>query len=77
MTTLFNTVRQGLTISGFDAIMLVRNGAVMVNGIVVTDPVKIIDKPATLRIGNKRLWVSPTQRRFHEQETLSQPDQHP
>lgn len=57
--TLFNAVRISLTISGFDAIMMVRNGAVYVDGIQRTDPVFPIKKPCAIKAGGQRLWISP------------------
>lgn len=74
MTTLFNAIKKGLTISGFDATMLVRNGAVFVDGIQCVDPVRHITKPVEIRINNHRLWVSPSAKGKHEQKTISQSD---
>lgn len=57
--TLFNVIRLALTISGFDAIMMVRNGTVYVDGMQRTDPVFPINKPCAIKAGGQRLWVSP------------------
>lgn len=72
--SIFNIVAQALTISAFDGIILVRKGAVYINGVQCVKPTKQITKPAVIRIGNQRLWVSPGAKDNYEQETISQPD---
>lgn len=70
--TLFNLLRLGLTIPGFDAIIMVRNGAVYVDGVQRTDPVFQIFKPCAIHAGGQRLWVSPiVERKSHEQKSIS------
>lgn len=55
---LLKVIADGLTIPAFDAIMLIRNGAVLVNGVQQIDPVFQINKACTIRAGGQRMWVT-------------------
>jgi hypothetical protein len=56
---LLKVIAQSLTIPTFDAIMMVRNGSVYVDGLQRTDPVFQINKPCAIKAGGQRLWISP------------------
>lgn len=59
MFTLLRVLTEGLNISGIYAILLIRKGAVYVDGIQRTDVVYKIKRPATVKItGHSRLWVT-------------------
>lgn len=59
MTTLLKAVT-GLGFTGFDAIMMIRNGTVYVDGVQRINPVFQIKKPCAIHAGGQRLWVSPS-----------------